>query len=64
MSYCRFHVEELQMVLLVCDDDVHVVAASQTVVHCAQQAICIGRQVDADDLGGLVRHNIKETRVL
>src|SRR6516162_5174026 len=50
--------------LLARDDDVHVVAAAQTVVGNAEKAVGIRREVDADDLGLFVDNMINETRVL
>ena len=58
------HVEVLQVVLLVGDDDVDVVFRAEAVVHCAEEAVCVGREVDADDFGGLVGDDVEEARVL
>ena len=46
------------------DDDVHVVAAADAVVEAAQQAVCIGGQVEAHDVGLLVRDVVEEAGVL
>ena len=43
----RLHVEALELRLLVDHDEVHVVAAAQAVVGDRQQAVGVGRQVDA-----------------
>jgi hypothetical protein len=58
------HVEELDVVLLVGDDDVDVVGGAEAVVHCAQQAVCIGWEVDADNFGRLVDDDREEAGVL
>jgi hypothetical protein len=60
----RFHVQVLQVLLLVGDDDVDVVAAAQAVIGDRQKAIGIGRQVDARDRRALVDHQIQEARIL
>ena len=59
-----FHVEELDVVLLVGDDDVDVVGRAEAVVHCAEQAICIGWEVDSDDFWRLVYDDGEEAGVL
>ena len=46
------------------DDDVDVVAAAQAMVGDGEQAVGIGRQIDADDLGLLVHDVIDEAGVL
>ena len=46
------------------DDDVHVVAAAEAVVEDRQQAVRVGRQVDADDAGFLVDDVVEEAGVL
>ena len=43
---------------------VDVMAAAQAMIHHRQQAIGIGRQVDAHDLGLLVHHVIDEAGIL
>ena len=48
------HVEIMQVRLLVRDDDVDIVARTQAVIRHAQQAIRVGRQVDAYDIRTLV----------
>ena len=52
------------MLLLVCDNDVDVVLAAKTVVHGREKAVGVGRQVNAHDVRALVRHDVKETRIL
>ena len=55
---------ELQVLLLVGHDHVHVVLAAQAVIGHRQQRVGVRRQVDADDRRPLVRHQIDESRVL
>src|SRR5471032_158784 len=64
MRKCSFHVKVLQVRLLVRDNHVDVVTRTQAMIHHAQQAVRIGRQVDAHDFGTLVRDDIEKTRVL
>ena len=45
-------------------DHIDVVAASQAMIHHRQQAIRVGRQVDAHDLRFLVDHVVDESRIL
>ena len=56
--------EPVVLGLLAGHDDVHVVAAAQTVVGSRQQAVRVGRQVDADDRCLLVHHQVDEPGVL
>lgn len=58
------HVEVLQVVLLIGNDNVDVVFAFETMVHDREKAVTVGREVDTDDLGGLVCDDVEETRVL
>ena len=58
----RIHVQILQVLLLVADDDVDVVGALQAMVGDRQQAVHIGRQVDARDLRALVHHHDRGSR--
>jgi hypothetical protein len=58
------HVEVLQVVLFVGDDDVDVVLALQAVVHDRQETVAVRREVDADHLGALVGNDVEEARVL
>ena len=60
----RGHVEPLRRRLLAGDDHVDVVAAAQTVVRHREQRVRVGRQVHADDIGGLVGDHVDESRVL
>ena len=52
------------MLGLVGDDDVDVIGAAEAVVGHAEQAIRVGRQVDAGDFGALVGDDVEEARVL
>ena len=58
------HRQPLRRRLLAGDDDVDVVPAAQAVVGDRQQAVGVGRQVDADDLGLLVDDVVDEAGVL
>src|SRR5262249_35607304 len=58
------HRQPLRCRLLAGDDDVDVVPAAQAVIGDRQQAVGVGRQVDADDLGLLVGNVVDEPRVL
>jgi len=58
------HVEELEVVLLVGDNDVDVALAGQAVVHGAEKTIPVRRKVDPDDFGGLVGDDVEESGVL
>ena len=58
------HRQPLRRRLLAGDDDVDVVAAAQAVVGDREQAVGVGRQVDADDLGLLVDDVVDEAGVL
>jgi len=59
-----FHVEELQVVLFICDDDVDVVGGAETVVCDGEEAVTVGRKVDADDFGGFIGDDVEESGVL
>ena len=45
-------------------NDIHIVAASQAVIADRKQAVCIGRQIDADNIRLLVHDVIDEAGVL
>ena len=60
----RVDVEPLPLRLLAGDDQVDVVAAAQAVIGDRQQAVGVGRQIDARDVGLLVGDVIDEARVL
>jgi len=59
-----FHVEELQVVLLVGDNNVDVVSATEAVVGYGKETVSIGWEVDSDDFGRFVGHDIEETGIL
>ena len=61
---CFFHVEELQVVLLICYNNVDVVYTLEAVVGDRKETISIGWEINADDFWALVCDNVKETRVL
>ena len=52
------------MSLLAGHDDVDVLAAAQAVIGDGEQAVRVRGQVDPDDLGLLVHHQVDETRIL
>ena len=58
------HIQVLKMELLVGNDHIDVVLASEAVVGNRQQAIRVGRKINASDLGALVQHNVEETGIL
>ncbi len=64
MANGRIAVEPLPFRLLAGDDKVDVVAAAQTVIGHRQQAVRVRRQIDAHDVGFLVRDMIDEARIL
>ncbi len=60
----RIDVEPLPLRLFAGDDHVDVVAASQTVIRYRQEAVGIGRQIDAHDIGFLIRDMIDKAGIL
>ena len=58
------HLEPLPRRLLAGNDDVDVVAAAQAVIDDREQRIGVRWQVDADDVGFLVRHVVDEAGIL
>ena len=64
MANGRIDVEPLPLRLLAGDDQVDVVAAAQAVIRHRQQAVRVGRQIDAHDIGFLVRDMIDEAGIL
>ena len=60
----RINVEPLPSRLFTGDDHVDVVAAAQTVIRDRQKAVCIGRQIDAHDVGFLIRDMIDKAGIL
>src|SRR5208282_1083796 len=61
---CRLHVQVLEVHLFVGDNNVHVVDASQTMVRDGEQAVCVGRQVNANNARTFVDYHIEETGIL
>ena len=64
MSDRILHVQELQVLLLIGDDDVDVVDAAEAVVHGAEQAVAVWWEVDPNNFWALVRDDIKEAGIL
>ena len=64
MLYSRVHVEPLQLRLLVYDDQVDVVAAAQAMVGHREEAVGVGRQVDARDGASFREHDVDQARPL
>ncbi len=58
------HGQPLRQRVLARHDDVDVVPAAQAVIEDRQQAVRIGRQVNADDVGLLVDHMVEEAGIL
>ncbi len=58
------HVEPLRGGMFSGDDDVDVMAAAEAVVHDGEEAVGVGREVDADDLGFFVDDVVDESGVL
>lgn len=58
------HVEVLQVILFVGNDNVDIVFAVETVIHDREKTVTVGREIDADDLGGLIGDDVEETGVL
>ncbi len=58
------HRQPLRRRLLAGDDHVHIVAAAQAVVGDREQAVRVGRQIDAHHLGLLVDDVVDEARIL
>ena len=60
----RIHRQPLRQGMLAGDHDVDVIAAAQAVIEDRQQAIGIGRQIDAHDIRLLVDHVVEEAGIL
>ena len=58
------HVQPLRGRMLACDHDIHTVAAAQAMIHDAEQAVRIGREIDAHDIGLHVDDMVEKARVL
>ena len=52
------------MVLLVGDDTIDVVLATEAVVHATQETVAIWRKVNPNDFGALVADDVQEARIL
>ncbi len=61
---CFFHGEPLRTRVLGSNHDIDIVAASQAVIHCTQQAVGIRRQIDAHHISLLVCNVVHEARIL
>ena len=57
-------VEVLEVGLLVGDDDVDVVDGAKAVVGHGEEAVGVGREVDAGDVGGLIGDDVEEAGIL
>ncbi len=60
----RVHIQPLQRGLLSGHDHVDVIAAAQAMIGHRQQAVGVGRKIDAHDVGFLVDHMIDEAGIL
>ena len=58
------HIQKLQVFLLVADDYVDVILAAQAVVGDRQQAVDVGRQIDARHRCALIDDHIEKSRIL
>jgi hypothetical protein len=58
------HRKILEVLLFIGDNDIDIVGRPEAVVHDREEAVTVRWKVDADDLGALVGHDIKETWVL
>src|SRR5215211_1771594 len=64
VRYRCLHVQPLQLELLVDHDQVDVVAAPETVVGHREEAVGVGRQVDARDGASFREHDVDQARPL
>ncbi len=64
MADGRLDVEPLPFRLLAGNDQINVVAATQTMVGDREQTVGVRRKINPDDAGFLVREMIDETRIL
>lgn len=58
VSNSLIHCKILQVLLFVSNNDIDVVFTTEAMVHGRKQAVCIWREVDANNLRALVRHYI------
>jgi hypothetical protein len=64
MPDCLVHGQPLRRWLLAGDDEIDVIAAAQAVVGDRQQAVGVGRQIDADHFRLLIHNMVDEPRIL
>ena len=64
VAHGLLHGQPLRPRMLGGHDDVDIVPAADAVVKAAQEAVCVRRQIDAHDVGLLIRHVVKEAGVL
>jgi hypothetical protein len=58
------HREELEMLLLVCNNDVDVVGGTEAMIHDGEEGVSVRWEVDSDNVGALVGDDIEETGIL
>ena len=59
-----FDIEPLPLRLFAGDDQVDVVPAAKTVIGDREQAVRVGRQINAHDVGFFARNVVDEARIL
>lgn len=64
MANGRIDVEPLPLRLLSGDDQIDIIVTAQAVIRDRQQAVCVGRQIDAHDVGFFVCDMIDEAGIL
>ena len=64
MANGGFNIEPLPLRLFTGNDQVDVVPAAKTVIGYREQAVGVGRQIDAHDVGLFARNVIDEARIL
>src|SRR5690348_15144120 len=64
MADCSIHVQVLQMLLFVGNNDVDVIFRPQAMIGHRQQTIRIRREIDSSDSGAFVEHYIQKSRIL
>ena len=58
------HIEVLEMILLVSNNDVDIVGAAETVIGDREKAIGVWWKINSNNFGALVGNNVKESRIL